>query len=99
MGHPVILTPQAQKDLKNIVAFIRRDSPQRARAFGSQLIDSALSIGPFPEMGRVVPELDDSKVREIVHGSYRIIYEIVSDPTTIYILRFWHAARGTPEVT
>jgi plasmid stabilization system protein ParE len=99
MGYPVILTPQSQDDLKSIVKFIRRDSPQRARAFGNALIDEALSIGPFPEIGRIVPELDDCQVREIIHGSYRIIYEIVSDPTAIYILRFWHAARGTPEVT
>lgn len=99
MGYPVILTPQSQDDLKSIVKYIRKDSPQRARAFANTLIDEALSIGPFPEMGRVVPELDDSNVREITYRSYRIIYEVVSDPESIYILRFWHAARGTPKFT
>ena len=70
-------------------------------SFGNLLIDKALSLGPFPEIGRVVPEIDDQSVREIIHGSYRIIYEIIPSPTTttIYILRFWHAARGTPEIT
>ena len=67
-------------------------------SFGNLLIDKALSLGPFPEIGRVVPEIDDPNVREIIHGSYRIIYEVISDPTTVYILRFWHAARGTPEI-
>ena len=98
MGYPVVLTPQSQKDLQGIVRFIRRDSPQRAMSFGNLLIDKALSVGPFPEIGRVVPEIDDPSVREIIHGSYRIIYEVISDPTTVYILRFWHAARGTPEI-
>jgi plasmid stabilization system protein ParE len=98
MGYPVVLTPQSQKDLQSIVRFIRRDSPQRAMSFGNLLIDKALSLGPFPEIGRVVPEIDDQSVREIIHGSYRIIYEVIPDPTTIYILRFWHAARGTPEI-
>lgn len=48
-------------------------------------------------MGCVTPELDDPAVREIVHGSYRLIYELRRDPSAIYLLRFWHAARGVPE--
>ena len=98
MGYPVILTPQSQEDLASIVRFIRRDSPQRAYDFGNLLIDKALSLGPFPGIGRIVPELDDPHVREITHGPYRIIYEVLQEPTTVYVLRFWHAARGTPEI-
>jgi plasmid stabilization system protein ParE len=98
MGYPVILTPQSQKDLERIVKYIRRDSPSRAKSFGNALIDKALTLSPFPEIGRVVPELDDPNVREIIHGSYRIIYEITSDPSIVYILRFWHAARGIPSI-
>jgi plasmid stabilization system protein ParE len=97
MGCPVVITPKACRDLEGIVRFIAHDSQQRARNFGHALIDAALSLEPFPEMGRVVPEIDDSNVREIVHGSYRIIYEIRQSPAGIYVLRFWHAARGTPE--
>jgi toxin ParE1/3/4 len=97
MGWPVILTPQSQEDLREIVSFIARNSPERARVFGNTLIDKALSLGTQPEMGRVVPEQDDPAVREIVHGAYRIIYEVVHDPTTVFVLRFWHGARGTPE--
>ena len=98
MGLPVILTPQSQEDLRDIVSFIARDNRDRAREFGYVLLDKALSIGSFPKIGRVVPELNDQSVREIVHKSYRIIYEILRDPETVYVLRFWHAARGAPEV-
>jgi toxin ParE1/3/4 len=98
MGYPVVLTPQSQKDLRSIVRFIRRDSPDRAIAFANLLIDRSLSLGPLPEIGRVVPEINDANVREIIHGSYRIIYEFLPGPSTVYILRFWHAARGTPEI-
>jgi toxin ParE1/3/4 len=95
---PVILTPQSQDDLRAIVTFIARDNPQRAETFGQELIDRALFIGTQPEMGRVVPEVDDVAVREIVHGAYRIIYELYHDPDAVFILRFWHGARGTPEL-
>ena len=98
MGWPVILTPQSQEDLREIVTYIARDSPERARTFGNILIDKALSITAFPEMGQVVPEVADPSVREIIHGSYRIIYELVRDPNAVYVLRFWHGARGTPEI-
>jgi len=76
VGCPVILTPQPQEDLAHIVRYIAKDSPERARAFGYLLIDKALSLGALPERGRIVPEINDSAVREIVHGSYRVIYEV-----------------------
>ena len=98
MGVPVILTPRSQQDLEIIVRRIAKDSPERARAFGNLLIDKALSIGPLPERGRVVPELKDPNVREIIHGAYRIIYELLRDPHVVYVLRFWHGARGTPQL-
>ena len=98
MGCPVILTQQSRDDLEGIVRHIARDSPERAKGFGHLLIDKAMSISPLPERGRIVPEINDSSVREIIHGSYRIVYEIFHDPTVVYVLRFWHSARGTPDL-
>jgi plasmid stabilization system protein ParE len=98
MGWPVILTEQSQHDLREIVSFIARDSPERARRFGNELIDRALFVGNFPESGRTVPEFGDPAVRETIHGSYRIVYELLRDPDTVYVLRFWHGARGTPDI-
>lgn len=98
MGFKVILTPQSLDDLRGIVSFIAKDNPGRARTFGNELINRALSVGVFPELGRVVPEIGERTVREIIHGAYRIIYEIYSDRETVYVLRFWHGARGEPEI-
>jgi toxin ParE1/3/4 len=99
MGWPVVLTPQSQDDLREIVSFIVRDSPERARTFGNLLVDKALFVGAQPKMGRVVPEQNDPAVREIVYGAYRIIYEVVPNPNVVFILRFWHGARGTPDIS
>lgn len=99
MGWPVILTPQSQDDLAGIVRFIAEDNPDQARVFGNQLIDQALSLGSLPERGRIVPELNEASVRELIHGAYRIIYEVFVDPKVVYVLCFWHAARGTPEIS
>lgn len=98
MGHKVILTPQAQDDLREIVSFIAQQNPERARSFGHELIDHALSLTELPERGRTVPEVSDPNVREIVHRPYRIIYEVFPKQNTVYVLRFWHGARGEPEI-
>jgi addiction module RelE/StbE family toxin len=97
MACRVVVTPRANADLKEIVRFIRRNNPQRAQSFAHELMASVRALREWPEMGRVVPELNDPSVREIVHGSYRIIYELLGEPSVIFVLRFWHGARGTPE--
>jgi len=28
----------------------------------------------------------------------RIGYEVLHDPDAVFVLRFWHAARGTPQI-
>ena len=99
MGLPVILTPQAQEDLRRIVERVAQDSRERALALGNRLIDRAVAVGTFPRAGRVVPEHRDPEVREVMQESYRVIYEILPNPERVYILRFWHGARGRPEVS
>jgi toxin ParE1/3/4 len=98
MGIPVILTQQSQDDLRNIVRHIAKDNPEQAVSFGNLLVDKALSLQALAERGRVVPEINDQSVREILHGPYRIIYEVFREPSAVFILRFWHAARGTPVI-
>ncbi|QTE22318.1 type II toxin-antitoxin system RelE/ParE family toxin [Polaribacter cellanae] len=45
-----------------------------------------------PEIGKVVKEMDNSKIREIILGNYRIIYKNVSDKQ-IDILMIHHGAK------
>lgn len=98
MGWQVVFTPQSLDDLEQIVTFVAKDNSDRAQTFGDELIDRALSVATFPEIGRVVPEIDNPAVREIIHGPYRIIYEVFAERETVFVLRFWHGARGHLEI-
>lgn len=98
MGYQVALTPSARRDLRDIVRYISLDAPERAVTFGQLLVSSTKRLGEFPEMGRVVPEFGDSFIREIIVRSYRVIYRIDPVERRIDVVRFWHGARGTPEV-
>jgi toxin ParE1/3/4 len=98
MGFQVIFTSKSLEDLEEIVTFIAKDNPERACTFGNELIDRALSVATFPELGPIVPEIGEPSVRQVIHGPYRIIYEIFSDEGSIFVLRFWHGARGEPVI-
>ena len=98
MGYQIVLSPSARRDLRDIVRYISLDSPTRAVAFGQFLVSSAKRLADFPEMGRIVPVFDDPSIREIVVRSYRIIHRIDHGDCRVDIARFWHGARGTPEI-
>jgi plasmid stabilization system protein ParE len=84
-------TAQAVDDLIAITRFISRDSPKSARMIAHKLKMRAESVCRFPARGRVVPELERDDIRELIEGSYRIIYTIKGD--TIDILTIFEGHR------
>ncbi len=99
MDYKILISPRAREDLRVIVRFIGRDNPNAAIRLGQLLIEKALSLEALPFRGRIVPELNEPAIRELVFKSYRIIYQISEGDRSVAILRYWHAARGTPEIT
>jgi plasmid stabilization system protein ParE len=92
----VTFAPQAGRDLETIVHYIAKHAGSEiAERFGIQLVEKALSLKTFPERGRVVPEVG-KPFREIIFRSYRIVYRIGGD--LVEVVRFWHAARGVPQI-
>lgn len=69
-------TPQAADDLEAIFLFIARDAPQVAAAFADRVLRATDQLTHFAHLGRVVPELGIKNIREIIVGSYRVIYRI-----------------------
>jgi plasmid stabilization system protein ParE len=87
----VIWTPGARIDLDEIAAYIASDSPSSALAFLEDVFAKAESLGTLSERGRVVPELADPAVRELLLGKYRLFYEIHG--SAVVILGVLHGAR------
>ena len=98
MDFKVFLSEEALSDLEQIVAYIAPHNFVAAEQMGNLLLDTALSLETHPERGRVVPEFRRADVRELVVRSYRIIYRIRHADGSIEIIRFWHAARGFPQI-
>jgi plasmid stabilization system protein ParE len=98
MDYRVSLSPSARADLRDIVRYISFDAPDRALQFGRFLVSRTKLLAQFPELGRVVPEFGDNLIREIIVRSYRVVYRVDHAQRSIEVARFWHAARGTPDI-
>jgi toxin ParE1/3/4 len=98
MGWKVVIAPSARADLDSIVRFIARQNSDAAARVGYELIVRAEGLATFPEMGRVVPEFQRPELREIFCRSYRIIHRVRREQKCIEIVRFWHGARGFPQI-
>jgi toxin ParE1/3/4 len=98
MDYQVVLSPSARADLRDIARYISFDAPDRALQFGLFLISRTRLLAQSPELGRVVPEFEDPSIREIVVRSYRVVYRLDDSHRSVEVIRFWHAARGMPEI-
>ena len=95
MAAKIVWSPAAIEDLQSIVWYVAERSRKRARILGLALIAKVELLADHPSLGRIVPEIEDPTVREISHGTYRIVYR-TDDSILVEVVRIWHSARGTP---
>ena len=84
-------TSQALDDLQAIGDFIARDTPAFAQVLVDKVFDAVQRLENFPRSGRIVPEINQENIREIILGSYRIVYLV--DGNDVNILTVFHASR------
>jgi addiction module RelE/StbE family toxin len=84
-------TPQASDDLEAIAEFISLDSPHYASIFVMDVFNAVDQLEICPDSGRIVPELNEKSIREIILGNYRIVYRIRY--AIVEILTVYHSAR------
>ena len=87
----VVWSQSAQLVLDEVIAYINQESPQNARQVLLAALGAADSLAILAERGRVVPELADSSIRELVVLKYRLLYR-VSD-SVVTVVAFLRGAR------
>lgn len=88
-------TDTALRHLSGIHDYIAQDSTVYAKGIVGRLTSRSRQIARYPRSGRMVPEYESPDVREVIEGSYRIIYQIL--PERIDVLAVIHGARDLPE--
>ena len=91
MAQKVIWSHEATIDLEEIAEYIARDSSFYAATFVRGICQASRLLTEFAKRGRVVPELSDSDIRELLVREYRLIYRI--EESRVVILAFVHGTR------
>lgn len=83
---------RASTDIRDLKAYIAKDSPVYARGFTERLIAAVEKLAVFPQIGRSVPEAEGrDDVRELIYQGYRIIYLVRAEQ--VFILTIMHGSR------
>lgn len=77
-------------DLKSIWDYIAQYSIRYASITINRIYNRAQILSDQPLAGRVVPEFDDPKIRELIIGNYRIVYLVINEEC-IEILRIYNS--------
>ena len=87
----IIWALAATQDLKDNFDYIAEDHPRAAQDWIKQIFSNIEKLTSFPHLGRVIPEIEKSRYREILIGEYRIFHEVREKE--ILVFRIFHSKR------
>lgn len=99
LAYDVIWANVAENDLKNIIAYIAKDSPQNALNILNDIRQKASHLYTLPERGRIVPELQGQGIinyRELIISPWRLIYRIFE--RKVYVLSVIDSRQNVEDV-
>lgn len=93
MDYTVVWSEGVLDDIDALADYIARDSFFYAQQVVGVILGLGDSLATQPARGRVVPELNDTAIRELFVYSYRMLYEIREDEREIHLLAVLHGKR------
>ena len=90
----IIWTREAINNLIEIEDFISQNNPERALEFTDYLIEQSEYLKSTPNMGRIVPEISNPDIRELIVKNYRIVYKLINNE--IQIITVFESHRRLP---
>jgi len=98
MTYRVILSPDAETDLRAAYRYIRSQAPRAAREWIRRARQSVRSLARHPERCPLAPEsvLFDEPIRELLfgtgnRGTYRFLFVVLGQ--SVYVLHVRHGSR------
>lgn len=72
----IVWSPLALERVEDIAEYIAEDKPAAAVQWVNELFTTVERLADFPESGRIVPEVGARRIREVIFGTYRVIYSV-----------------------
>ena len=83
----IIWSPLAIDKASEIAEYIAQDKPSAAENWIDTLFSRIDKLKASPEIGRIIPEINNNQFRELIYGNYRIIYRIEKNQISILTIR------------
>jgi addiction module RelE/StbE family toxin len=83
---------EARLDLRDIFDYISRDSERYAQRQVNRILERTEILSKQLWAGKIVDEINNPEIRELVEGNYRIIYRVIEEKK-VDILMIHHGAR------
>lgn len=84
----VIFTDHFLQRVEECTDYIALDHVPTAVKWARGVFDHCQKLIKQPEIGRIVPEFGRPEIRELIHGAYRLVYELKTNQ--IDMLTIWH---------
>ena len=88
----ISISASAFNDLENIKEYYKEEGvPDTGNEFVVSIIDHLQTLRDNPDIGRIVPEFGEAKIRELIHSPFRIVY--LREQSSIHVIRVWRSER------
>ena len=94
----IVWSPLAMDRASEIAEYIASDKPSAAENWINTIFTKVEGLESSPEIGRIVPELNNRQIRELIYGNYRIIYRIETEQVSILTIRHGKQILPTEEI-
>ena len=82
----IVWSPLALERVEDTARYIAEDKPDAAVKWVDGLFSTVERLADFPKSGRMVPEVGSPRIRELISGTYRVVYS-VKDQVDILTVR------------
>lgn len=88
----VDFSASAVMDLEDIIAYyVEQHVPEIGKQYVSEIVRHIETLPANPMIGRIVPEFEQSHIRELIHPPFRIVYMLT--PDALMVIRVWRSER------
>ena len=88
----ILISNSAVSDLEDVKKYYEDEGvPEVGLRFVTSIIEHIQTLKENPEIGRIVPEFGETKIRELIHPPFRVVY--LREQHSVHIVRVWRSER------
>lgn len=91
----IIFTERFVTRVEECTDYIALDHIPAAIEWAEGVFEHCEQLRTQPDSGRMVPEFNRPEIKELIHGNYRLVYEL--KPKQVYMLTIWHTSQVIPK--